>query len=71
MVGRCIPYWNGHFLGDMLVSGRVVIQNNCCFQNAIESLESFHLLPAKKFSTDEFSSGGLYQLNVREYNQPF
>ena len=19
MVGRCIPYWNGHFLGDMLV----------------------------------------------------
>ena len=19
MVGRCIPYWNGNFLGDMLV----------------------------------------------------
>ena len=23
MVGRCIPYWNSHFLGAMLVLGRV------------------------------------------------
>ena len=23
MVGRCIPYWNGPFLGDMLVFGDV------------------------------------------------
>jgi len=27
MVGRCIPYWNGHFLGAMLVSGRVKISS--------------------------------------------
>ena len=26
MVGRCIPYWNGHFLGDMLVFRGVTLQ---------------------------------------------
>ena len=28
MVGRCIPYWNGHFLGDMLVFRGVALHEN-------------------------------------------
>ena len=26
MVGRCIPYWNSPFIGDMLVFGGVMIE---------------------------------------------
>ena len=32
MVGRCIPYWNGHFLGDMLVFRGVNIMKPNCIQ---------------------------------------
>ena len=46
MVGRCIPYWNSPFLGDMLVFGGVMILFKIVHPMILcIALESFGIFP--------------------------